>query len=815
MGFLNKLVMLFFLLLFLFSSVYALNVNLSGTYNVCQCETAREKISVCAQQPGNYLVRVDGSVSKWFSLAPSQISLNANECRDIFLFVTPECYADSGSYNNRLIISGPEDYNGRVTVNVRQCHSLLFDVSPKLNSSKPCEESVFAVLLKNTGSFRDEFVFTQFGLNPSWVSYPQEKFVLNPSEEMRAQIKFKSPCNAVPKDYNFNFSVSNTKVNVSGSASLVQKIIKYIPFEFDGFFDSLNNIRKGCEEFDGNFTYTITNKQSKQDELTISLLDKNFNKLSKDIAFFDQEKIVLDANSSKTISLIIKKNSPKTVPAVLRVYSKNYDFAFETGVDFVFENCYDVSVARVSQENVSCLGALEQKFLVKNNGTQKADVNVSFSDNNSVIETKSLALESSASKEIVFSLKPAVLGAHTFSVLAKIGFLAENGLSYNYSFENCYDVDFSINDAGVCETADLNQIATIKNNGTRDVVLNLVSPISWLNPVQRNVTVESGKQVSVSFVGKVPQGFDSNYFKISAQSPQVSVSKNIRIYRLSDASCNDLSFSGVPDLVDVNCCAGKIISLEVKNAGYFSQKINLRKVFPDWVTVSENSVTLAKGESKIVYVYFSPPAGTNGKIQGKINLSNDRNVSKDVLFNLNVFGGNCGLFNADVNIGNKVIDTNVITRKEVTVEVVLTNDSNLGFNVNNVLIRDSNSMKDLNVVVDFNKGTFLAPKESLTVSVTAKFAEGEEPVDKNVVMVISTSAGEFTKTQLINFSEKAQENVSITGWFSAFAMPIVGILVVILLVLIILALISSGKKEKEREEENEKPVAKEVKAKKK
>ena len=47
-------------------------------------------------------------------------------------------------------------------------------------------------------------------LDDSWITYPQDKFVLKAGEEFTSQIKVKSSCSTKPDDYPFSMTLSNT-----------------------------------------------------------------------------------------------------------------------------------------------------------------------------------------------------------------------------------------------------------------------------------------------------------------------------------------------------------------------------------------------------------------------------------------------------------------------------------------------------------------------------------------------------------------------------------------------------------------------------
>jgi uncharacterized membrane protein len=775
-----------FAVLIALTTVSALSVDGPYYANLCQCDSIKEKYTVCADVAGTYNISATGEAAKWLSIAPSALALDANTCGDFYAFVTPECYANSGDYSANVLISGPEDYNKSLEIVVNQCHSFDYTVSPQYNSSKPCQENVFNISVKNTGKFIDEFVLLQTGLPDNWGSYPQTKFVLNPYEQLNTQLKVKSNCNAQAGDYNFKLNLANTRTNANGSKSLIQNIQKFVPISFGGLFVNSNYYRaKSCEEFDKNVVFTAVNYADKDDVLTLYLLDSNRNPLSKDIAYFEKSIIALDVNKPVDVSMIIKKHSPAVTSGVIVVNSKNYDTNFEASIDYVFENCYDLNITSVESSTSACLGKKTQVFKVSNYGTQDADVNVSITLDNNTIETKAISLNANSSENVSFTITPLSAGTINETVLAKSAF-AENKLSFPFVFENCYDASMQANNILVCKEGVVNQTFSFTNSGTATQNFKLSIDSNWLYFTQSEVLISGKETKTVSLVGSVPKEYALSQ-TITAQSIAGTLSKTVSVVTIPELECHDMNFA-IQNTIDANCCDGTIVPLIVTNTGYFAQEIAVRAVVPPWVTLSEDSLSLLPKENKLLYVYVSPPAGTEGDYNATITISNDANITKEIKFVVRARGASCSLVvGADVNVNNTVSDTKVFTRKEVTVEFVVSNDSNVGFNVTNIAI------KDMNATVDFNKGVFLLPGETTVVKLTTMFGEGIEPSDKNVSLTIETSAGTFEKSQLISFSGKENEPLGITGWFSAYTAPIVGLLLLVLLILVVLALVSSKK----------------------
>jgi uncharacterized membrane protein len=352
-----------------------------------------------------------------------------------------------------------------------------------------------------------------------------------------------------------------------------------------------------------------------------------------------------------------------------------------------------------------------------------------------------------------------------------------------YTFENCYDATMDASDILVCKKGVVNQKFNFINKGTETQKFDLSIDSNWLYFTQSEVLVGGGDTKSVTLVGLVPEEY-SNTQTIVAESKAGKLSKTVSVITLPNEECNDMNFT-MPLNVDANCCDGTIVPLIVTNTGYFEQQIKVDSVAPPWVTMSEEGLSLLPKQSKVLYVYVAPPAGTEGNYNATITISNDANITKEINFNVNVAGTNCKLVvGGDVNVNSNVSETKVFTRQEVTVDFVVSNDSNVGFNVNNITI------KDLNATVDFNKGVFLMPGQKIVAKLSAKFAEGEVVSDRNVTVLIETSAGNFEKNEIVSFASPNGAGASITGWFSAYSVPVVGLLLIVLLALVVLALMS-------------------------
>ncbi|MCX6803263.1 MAG: hypothetical protein NTY48_01690 [Candidatus Diapherotrites archaeon] len=327
----------------------------------------------------------------------------------------------------------------------------------------------------------------------------------------------------------------------------------------------------------------------------------------------------------------------------------------------------------------------------------------------------------------------------------------------------------------------------------------------WLVVSPSSIVIDANSRESLNIKG-LPTGIIASTYSIFAQSPDLTVSKSIAVSKLGDGVCH--GFSAVPSVtsIDLTCCTGKVLEVNIKNTGFFNQEFKLSRVSPSWVSFSEESFSLLPNTEKKVFVYFSPDSNSAGAQTAVILVSNDNNVSVFVSVDLNVSSAKNFVIEKNLSLSTSVLDTstNLLDTSsalgKIFLNIILRNDSNSGFVVNSILVKPVNGSIDFNAVVDFNKGVIVPAGKDFNAILVITFDSNKiKPKDFNAVFVFETSAGVFTKIQLVSL-EKTPQSFSITGMFLAYSAPITAILFFGLLVLILLALrrrIDSGSESEE------------------
>jgi len=783
----HKIISMVLVLVLLISVVSALTVNGPVSANMNQCDSLKQKYTICSDVTGLYNISVQSSQSNWMTIAPNSINVDENSCADFYAFVTPECYANSGSYDFNILISGTESKTIKYNLIVNQAHTFNYSITPLNGISKPCEASDYNIIVRNTSKFVDEFVFLQNGLIDSWIIYPQTKFVINPYSSYTALMRVVSSCNADANTYSFDLGLFNTRTNASSKIALTKIITNYVPFTVTNLSESTKFKLNSCEEFDKNVSFNVMNSSDKNDELTLELLDENYVSLSKTIAYFEQSKVKLDYNSQVPISLIVKKRSVSDSNLIVKINSKSYAKSYFFPMGLILNNCYDLNITRFSTDVNTCFASADSVINFTNTGSEKLDFNASIYLNGVLLETKPITVNASLSVKELFKLNAATIPANSVVSIKVVAPFIETNLDYNYLFQNCFDAGIDVSKILVCENGYLSQKVIIKNEGTMAQSFNATIDSNWISISNNSFDLNVNESKEIILSGNVPLSY-ADQQTIVVKSNSINISKSIPVVTLTNEECNDLNIK-IVKVIDANCCEGKIVPLTIRNNGYFVQNIKLGVVSPVWVTISDSNINSVPNTQNTTYLHLAPPAGTDGNFDAFITLKTDKNIQRDINFIIHVFGGACEVPSGfDIDTNSKVTDLNGLKVTEVTFDFVVLNDSNADFIVNDIFVND------LNAVVKFDSNRLLKPTQSMTAQIVAWFT-GSVPTDKNVSVVIETSNGVVTKTQLISFAGKDQL-FSITGWFGVYSAPIFGFILFILIVGIVILLFAPAKKKK-------------------
>jgi hypothetical protein len=484
----NRILGLAIMLLILTTTfAYAGTIEGKSAFVNRQCETDKAFYSICADYDGTYNVDVIGPASKWVAFAPKTFTLNKGQCQELVLFVTPECYANSGTYDFNIVVLGAEKFEKKISLKVIQAHTQLLEVVPRANESKAGETNIYDIKVTNTSNYVGEFVLTTNNIPSSWVSLQGEPFVLAPYESREFELKITPNFSTNPSIVDFTLTASNTLTDSASTINLTQKIVDFVPFTIYGLpLDSLDSSEiNSCSETGKQIEFTITNNSSHSDEYNLTFVGPDSAKLNKTT-------INLDTNESEKIILTIDKDDINSHFFGINVYSQKYRRTFDVSGIINIIDCYNISLERVSTNTSECLGDFEQQFIIRNHGLY--DSNIYF-DSEYLVGDFVTELESGKQKTIMLYMMADKLGTNNIVVQAVDNY-SKTIIDYNIEVLDCisYDVNMVLKIETDCNIGELFPIE-INNKSALDMTIDLnASGIDFINFSNNQINLLSGQK---------------------------------------------------------------------------------------------------------------------------------------------------------------------------------------------------------------------------------------------------------------------------------------------------------------------------------
>ena len=393
-----------------------------------QCETDKEFYNICADYDGTFNVNITGPAAGWVAAAPTKFTLNAGQCQELVLFVTPECYANSGVYDFNIEVSGAESFEKSVRLRVNQIHTQTLNVNPLTNTSRACESNYYDLTVTNNSIYRGEFILTTEGIPSSWVTLETNSFVLDPAESRDFTLTLTPNCSAEPTMKEFELKVASTLTNSSQSVFLTQNVVEFVPFVVEGLPTEV----PACSETDETFDFNVVNVSNYSDEYNITFDGPDY-------AHINKSTITLDSNHVETITLSMDKSDVTMDDFNLSVYSQKYRRTFTVIGQINSRNCYDLSLARVDTEESECMGRFDEQYRIANNGL--IDVNVTF-ESGYMTGQFTTEVASGAAKEVVIYMDSSELGRNLIDIKATTDF-ASARIDYNVDMLDCQSYDIN------------------------------------------------------------------------------------------------------------------------------------------------------------------------------------------------------------------------------------------------------------------------------------------------------------------------------------------------------------------------------------
>jgi len=207
--------------------------------------------------------------------------------------------------------------------------------------------------------------------------------------------------------------------------------------------------------------------------------------------------------------------------------------------------------------------------------------------------------------------------------------------------------------------------------GSGDFTVNL-DGVSWATAVPQGFSITNQNKIIYTYITPPSSTSPGNY------NLNLIVSNNIKTetinYNINVNNCHNLILTG-DSSKSICACNLDTLQFNLLNAGNYQEtyNLNVQGAAEDWITLSQDSITLAPNEQKIIYAYANIPCNTNPNNYGFTLTATNTYSTTNIDSNIQV--NNC--FNFDLTT-NK----DYISMCDHSIETILLTINNQGSNTN-------------------------------------------------------------------------------------------------------------------------------------
>lgn len=382
---------LFFVVSVCYAKDYDISVDVnpkSVTVNPCGIANFDIDIKNTGGLDDTYSINITGLPNDWYSLSQDSIDVKAGESGKVYLFVTPYCYGETGSFKVFVTVSDGASVSNTFTLNVIPDHKITVSMPEEI---KTCleETSSANVTIKNEGNFKEDVELTLSGAVSDFVELSENKITLNPLEEKTVELTLKPTTGKEIGDYQLELNAKSASSYANSKSISIVKVSECYKVEVS----YLKKIET-CLKEQTDFELTIKNAGMKKDSYTVEIEDMNYTKV-----------VELDAEGSTILKIPFVKDEEGVYEVPLKVTS---DYVSkEESVEFDVLKCYGVELAaEESSLNVDVGRGKLTKAQVTNLGTKDDTFDVATDVDWASVKPKTVTLTSGEKQDIYVYYSP-------------------------------------------------------------------------------------------------------------------------------------------------------------------------------------------------------------------------------------------------------------------------------------------------------------------------------------------------------------------------------------------------------------------------
>ncbi len=353
------------------------------TVQPCGIATYDINIKNTGEKEDTFYALVEGIPDDWYALSHESITLKPKESKNVYLFITADCYTEPKNYSSRISYLGNSESTTSFEINVIADRSLKIE-APSSISSCLCEESSIFVTVYNTGKYDENVVLYVEG-----AKLKENEIKLKAGEKRQIEVIIDKACEARVGTYQIELKAESTSSYARASTKF--EVRRNNCYDFETLYVKEFTT---CVNEPMTFVISVKNTGIKEDTFQVNIDALNL-----------KETISIKPGETKNIEASFIGSDYGTVDLGFSVRSSLK--SMQGIIRFNIEKCYGVDIQ--PEENKLTIPVGTGKLLkVKliNTGVMRDTYNISSNVNWVSIRPIRVTLEGSESDDIFVYYSP-------------------------------------------------------------------------------------------------------------------------------------------------------------------------------------------------------------------------------------------------------------------------------------------------------------------------------------------------------------------------------------------------------------------------
>lgn len=334
--------------------------------NVGNCGTHTDVMSIINEGDvtSNYYISLIGDAKKYSTLAPSKFSLEPQESKIIYNYITLPCDVE-GSFDMSVNVKTSFDLNKdyQRTLNVKKAPTFTVTDYGTGYEACSCTPVMYKYTIKNTGSDARTYDVSIDGVHSQYASLSEEQFMLAGGDTFNLFVYVTEPCYFYGESF-FDISITEKETNFVATAPFYLKTKACYDFSV-----KINESLNVCNDEVGVYPFSIRSESDIGNAYSIS---------SKDISL-DTSKIFLWGGESAELNGTFLEKNPGMKKLTLSVMGERGQTTLDFNSNLDVLKCHSANIAFpvMTADASACVDKVFDVVL-KNDGTKTEKYNLTL-----------------------------------------------------------------------------------------------------------------------------------------------------------------------------------------------------------------------------------------------------------------------------------------------------------------------------------------------------------------------------------------------------------------------------------------------------